>query len=168
MAAPKENQFWKQRSKHGRDKLFASPDLLWQAACEYFDWCDKNPWFKNDVVKGGADVGTTLRIPVARPYTLTGLCIYLKCNSAYFRTFKVQALEADKDFNTVITQIEETIETQQFEGAVVGVFNSNIISRKLGLVEKVENSNINTNFNLSPMTQDEIKEISQALHHEYL
>ena len=43
-AAPKGNQFWKLRSKHGRDKLFATPDLLWEAACEYFAYCDKHPW----------------------------------------------------------------------------------------------------------------------------
>ena len=44
MAAPKNNSFWKQRQKHGRDKIFASPDALWSAACEYFAWCDENPW----------------------------------------------------------------------------------------------------------------------------
>ena len=29
MAASKNNQFWKLRSKHGRDILFSSPELLW-------------------------------------------------------------------------------------------------------------------------------------------
>ena len=38
MAAPKGNQFWMLRSKHGRDKLFATPEALWEAACEYFQW----------------------------------------------------------------------------------------------------------------------------------
>lgn len=42
MAAPKGNQFWMLRSKHGRDKLFATPEALWEAACEYFQWCDEN------------------------------------------------------------------------------------------------------------------------------
>ena len=41
MAAPKGNQFWMLRSKHGRDKLFATPEALWEAACEYFQWCDE-------------------------------------------------------------------------------------------------------------------------------
>ena len=45
MAASKNNQFWKLRNKHGRDTLFSSPELLWSAACEYFDWCDENPWY---------------------------------------------------------------------------------------------------------------------------
>ncbi len=44
----------------------------------------------------------------------------------------------DKDFLMVIARIEETIETQQFEGACVGAFNANIIARKLGLSDKQE------------------------------
>ena len=39
-------------------------------------------------------------------------------------------------FVEVMQRIEETIETQQFEGAVVGVFNAGIIARKLGLTDK--------------------------------
>jgi hypothetical protein len=166
MAAPKKNQFWKLRSKHGRDKLFSSPELLWQEACKYFDWCDKNPWIKNDVVKGGEAAGTPLETPTARPYTLTGLCLFLRCNTAYFRIFKAQASEADEDFNTVITEIEETIETQQFEGAAVGAFNANIIARKLGLSERTEGTH--TVFGLAPATQEELQSISKALKDEYL
>ena len=45
MAASKNNQFWKLRSKHGRDTLFSSPELLWSVAYEYFDCCDENPWY---------------------------------------------------------------------------------------------------------------------------
>ena len=40
MAIPEEDKLWKLRSQHSRDELFASPDLLWAAACEYFGWCD--------------------------------------------------------------------------------------------------------------------------------
>lgn len=44
----------------------------------------------------------------------------------------------DEDFLHVIARVEETIETQQFEGACVGAFNANIIARKLGLSDKQE------------------------------
>jgi len=135
MAAPPGNQFWKLRSKHGRDKLFATPEMLWDAACEYFDWCDNNPWYKIDF--RGKD-NEEVKIPTERPYTLTGLCLYLNCNQAYFRNFKLQLPKDEKDFNAIISRIEETIETQQFEGATVGAYNANIIARKLGLSEKAE------------------------------
>lgn len=31
MSAPKGNQFWKLRNRHGRSKRFASPEQLWEA-----------------------------------------------------------------------------------------------------------------------------------------
>jgi hypothetical protein len=150
MAAPEGNQFWKLRSKHGRKKLFETPELLWEAACEYFQWCDDNPWYKSEQIKlppkaikddGGAVVGYTpsvVEIPTARPYTMQGLCLYLDCNTAYFRTFKAQLPKDEQDFNTIITRIEETIFMQKFEGAAVGAFNSNIIARDLGLKDNIE------------------------------
>lgn len=139
MAAPRGNQFWKLRSKHGREKLFSSPELLWEAACEYFQWCDTHPWIKKDFVGGGPNAGTIVDLPTARPYTLSGLCIYLGVNTQYLNQFKQglnEEKKTDKDFSLVITHIEEIIRTQKFEGAAVGVFNANIISRDLGLVDK--------------------------------
>jgi len=130
------NQFWKMRSKHGRDKLFATAELLWEAACEYFQWCDENPWYKNEAVKAGDHFGEHVQIPIARPYTIKGLCIYLDCNSEYFRQFKASLGNEQTDFSRIILLIEETIYTQKFEGAAVGAFNSNIIARDLGLTDK--------------------------------
>ena len=48
MGAPTGNEFWKLRSKHGRDKLFQSPELLWDAAEEYFQWSVDNPLIEID------------------------------------------------------------------------------------------------------------------------
>ena len=148
MAAPRGNQFWKLRSKHGRDKLFATPALLWEAACEFFEWCDRHPWKKKEALKSGPNPGKLINVPIARPYTLSGLCLYLCCNEAYFRNFKAQLPEDDKDFSAVIADIEQTLFTQKFEGASVGAFNANIISRDLGLVDKKElGGNLQVNWN---------------------
>lgn len=136
MAAPKGNQFWKLRSKHGRDKLFATPELMWEAACEYFEWIDENPLTKPDYV--GKD-GDLVERSLGRPYTLQGLCLYMNANTSYFRNFKIQLTEKDKDFSAIIHAIEETIYNQKFEGASVGIFNHNIIARDLGLADKQEN-----------------------------
>jgi len=167
MAAPKGNQFWKLRSKHGRDKLFKTSELLWGAAAEYFQWCEDNPWLKMEQSRASGKTGIKMKVidgqvgdiephepegliglPTARPFTLSGLCIYLNCNSAYFRQFKSSLPENEKDFSTVITCIEEIIYTQKFEGAAVGAFNANIIARDLGLAEKQE---IKGNVNISPI-----------------
>ena len=133
----KGNQFWKQRSKHGRDRLFATPQLMLEAAQEYFQWCEDNPWIKHDVVRGGESAGQPLMVPIQRPYTSEGLCGYLGCNLGYFNDFynaiKEKSDKESKDFSAVITYIKETIYRQKYEGAAVGIFNSNIIARDLGL-----------------------------------
>lgn len=129
MAAPMKNEFWKQRSTHGRDTLFASPILLWEAACEYFEWCQDNPINDPRSFAGLADI--------ARPFTMQGLCRFLGCSTSYFRTFKSTS-DQKEDFLTIITQIEETVYQQKFEQAAIGVYNQNIIARDLGLTEKTE------------------------------
>lgn len=135
------NQFWKKRAKHGRDKLFETPELMLEAAYEYFQDAKDNPWYKTEVkvVSGGAMFGSEVQqvqVPTATPFSLVGLCLYIGCNEAYFRQFKADKVKCTVDFSTVISEIENIIEKQQFEGAAVGVFNANIIARKLGLVDK--------------------------------
>jgi hypothetical protein len=142
MAAPSKNQFWKQRSKHGRDKIFTTPEILWEAACEYFEWVVDNPIEQqNWVGKDGDEVTKEL----ARPFTLSGLCVYLDCEERTLRNYGTE--QEYKDFFPVVTRINQIIRTQKFEGAAVGIFNANIIARDLGLTEKTENKNENTNKN---------------------
>lgn len=143
MAATKGNEWWSLRSKHGRDKLFDTPELMWQAACEYFQWCEDNPLIETKAmsVSNGMQAGSEIQmveLPLKRPYTLQGLCRYLGCNTAYFRNFKNQERAKKEDFSSVITLIEETVYEQKFSGAATGFFNANIISRDLGLKETTQ------------------------------
>jgi hypothetical protein len=134
-AAPSGNAFWKKRNKHGRDKLFASPELLMEAVEEYLQFIDDSPWMNKEAIKGGEFAGQIISIPTARPYTLSGLCLYLSCDTSYFRKFKTTC---SVDFFTVISRIEEIILTQQVEGAMVGAFNSNLTARLNGISDKRE------------------------------
>lgn len=142
MAAPKGNQFWKLRSKHGRDKLFATPELLWDAACEYFQWCDENPLYKAEQSRSSKK--GIIEIPVMRPFTVQGLCNHLDCNTKYLNIFERDLTgktdKTSQDFNNVITRIRETIYRQKFEGAASGFFQQNIIARDLGLSDKKDHS----------------------------
>lgn len=137
MAAPKGNKFWQNRSKHGRDKLFSTPDILWEAACEYFQWCDDNP-LKEEKAFAYQGVISKESVNLMRAYTLKGLCLYLRCNDDYFRQFKKNLGADEQGFSWVISQIEDTIYSQKFEGAAAGLLNANIIARDLGLKEKIE------------------------------
>ena len=145
MGAPRNNEFWKLRSKHGRDKLFETPDLLWQAACEYFEWCENNPLYE---MRGFAYQGvvTKEKFPKMRAMTLSQLCFFLHCSESYFRTFKSlkaglkdnELTQIDKDFLTVIHEVETIIYNQKFQGAAAELLNPNIIARDLGLSEKTD------------------------------
>ncbi len=145
MAAPKGNRFWELRSKHGRDKLFATPELLWEAACEYFEWCDENPLYES---KGFQYLGEikVQEIPKMRAMTVSGLCLYLGANEQWFRNFKAQLPPDDKDFNTILDKIHSIIYNQKFQGAAADLLNASIIGRELGLAEKRE---VIGNINLS-------------------
>lgn len=125
MAAPKKNQFWMARSKHGRDALFSTPDLLWDAACEYFTWCEENP-FKETLVSAGKK----LKVDKMRPFTMEGLCSYLQCNTGYFYDF---LQTCSKDFSECVTRIKETVYNQKFSGAASGFLNANLIAYDLNL-----------------------------------
>lgn len=141
------NKFWQIRSKHGRDKLFKTPELLWEAACEYFEWCDNNPLTED---KGFAFQGvvTHEEFKKLRPYTLEGLCRYCDCNTAYFRVFKSQLTEKNKDFNTVIQDIEDVIHNQQYSGAATELLNPNIVARKLGIKDGQDITSNGTSINM--------------------
>lgn len=133
----------------GAPRLMKSPKYLNDKASAYFKDVDKNPWIKYEAIKSGDMVGTLVEIPLQRPYTLIGFCIFLGVNSEYFKDFKnaLTDSEEDKEFSRVIKAIEDIIRNQKFEGAVVGSFKENIIARDLGMVDKIENNNTNTNTN---------------------
>lgn len=135
MDFPHGNQFWKQRAKHGRDKLFETPELLWEAACEYFEWCDNNPLIEIDFKGKDAQ---KVELPKMRPYTLHGLALYINASTSYWREFRKNK-NLSSDFLSVINKVEEIIYNQKFSGAAAGFLNPNIIARDLGLVDKKEN-----------------------------
>ena len=134
MAAPHGNQFWKARSSHGRKPTFSSPEVLWDAALEYFDWVEANPlWEYKSYQYQGVPVQD--QIPKMRAMTEGALCIFLDISTSSWANYK-----NDKDFLEVTTRICEIIRAQKFEGAAAEFLNPNIIARDLGLVDKKETS----------------------------
>jgi hypothetical protein len=166
MAAPKGNKFWELRSKHGRDKIFTEPETLLQAANEYFEYIDTNPLYKSEakVVSLGQGEGSEVQIvdiPIKRPFTLMGLCLFLGVNRKYFIDFEQSLKEnnkKDNDFSQVLTYIHETIYNQKFEGAASNIFNHSIIARDLGLVDKKDLTTKGQSFNkYDDWTDEQIK-----------
>jgi hypothetical protein len=142
MAAPAGNRFWELRSKHGRDKLFETPEMLWKSACEYFEWCEDNPLIESKPmsVSIGNNQGSSIEmaeVPKMRAFTWDGLELFIDVYS--LRDYKTNP--EYKDFSQVIGKIEKIIYNQKFTGAAAGFLNPNIIARDLGLADKVDQKN---------------------------
>lgn len=166
------NQFWKIRSKHGRETLFGSPQNLETAAYEYFEWADNTPLKKEEKEQVDGNIKKKKTQILVRPYSLRGLCLYLGCSHGYFHNFKSKIpkneedrTEIQKDYMEIIERIEDIIYTQKRDGAVMGLFKENIIARELGLKEHTENKETSISYNVD-INKDEAREISDALEEE--
>ena len=149
----KGNQFWLNRSKHGRDKLFRSPVLLWDAASEYFTWCVKNPLKAQELkVISTGDYKTTGKkytVDKVRAFTLSGLCVYLDASHSFWRMFRMDIKNStiDKnpmknDFLAVINKIEDIIHTQKYENAAAGLLSATLIGKEMEYRWRIESEEI--------------------------
>ncbi len=130
MAAPKGNRFWEARSSHGRNPKFESPEALWAACCEYFEWVEANPLWE---MKAFSYQGEVIQEPIAkmRAMTITGLTLFIDVTLETWRTYRLR-----EDLSEVVTRAEQVIYDQKFSGAAADLLNANIIARDLGLKEQ--------------------------------
>lgn len=134
MAAPVGNRFWEARSSHGRKPIFATPEDLWIAASEYFEWVEANPLYE-DKVTSFQGVNTHEPLAKMRAMTISGLCIFLDIARSTWDEYR-----ANKDFSGIVTRVEEIIRDQKFSGAAADLLNANIIARDLGLADRSEHT----------------------------
>lgn len=132
MAAPLGNQFWKARSSHGRKPIFPTPDALWEACCEYFEWVEANPLQEAKAFAYEGAV-TIADLPKMRAMTLNGLCVFLDVDRKTWDYYR-----ASEAYVQVCAQVDGIIREQKFTGAAAGLLNPVIIARELGLAEKQE------------------------------
>ena len=151
--APKGNRFWMLRSSHGRNPIFASPDQLWDACCEYFDWVEQNPLFE---MKPFAFQGTVIQEPVAkmRAMTIEGLCLFLDITRQTWINYRGQ-----EGFFDVVERVEHVIRQQKFAGAAADLLNPNIIARDLGLADKQQLTGT-LHVNPTELTDDQLAAIA--------
>jgi len=128
--APIGNKFWEARTKHGRNKLFESPEALWEACIEYFEWVEENPLIEAKVFHAQGKI-TTAELPKMRAMTIDGLCLFLDIDDCTWQRWR-----GEDDFKGVVAKADKVIRSQKFAGAAADLLNSNIIARDLGLAEK--------------------------------
>lgn len=120
---------WRKR-KPGRPRIYESPEELEKDCDEYFDQTDGRKWITTEF--NGKDA-KECKVPTETPYTWTGLYLFLAIDHKTWVLY-----EGRPEYIPICTRVRNIIYTQKFEGAAVGAFNANLISRDLGLADKKE------------------------------
>ena len=149
MPAPKGNSLWKLRAKSGRDRIFKTPDELWQSCLEYFEWVELTPVIEQ-IVFYDTKLSKVVKDEKAhpRPMTIQGLCIYIGIDHKSWANY-----EALDDFFPITTRVRGVMFEQKLSGASAGLMNPSIIARELGLGDKTI-----TQHQPSDVTDEEIEQ----------
>jgi len=128
--------------RRNHTKSFKNKEELWAAACKYFDHVQNNPIIKKEFIKTGPYAGQQVEVEAPRPFSWSGLNVFLTTNGITTSMYRYRYNDGDAyaDYQDVIKLIDDVMFTQKFEGAVVGIFKENIISREIGLAEKTNNN----------------------------
>lgn len=154
MSAPLNNKYWKLRGKHGRDHKY-TPETLWKEAVGYFEWIEENSLVEE---KGYSYMGqvTKEQFKKIRAMTIIGFCLYADIDETTLWNYEKE----NEDFFNVIKAIKNIIYEQKFTGAAADLLNANIISRELGLVDRIQQENTGSMTQRIIVTsKEDIKEI---------
>lgn len=128
------NKFWRIAVlKAGRPRQFESPESMYQAAMDYFDWVANNPLKEHKAFGTGMEK----QVDKMRPMSVRGLCVHLGFTTTTFYKYR----DDREEFAEIIQHIQDVMATYNYEGAVSGLMNANIIARELGLSERVTHGN---------------------------
>ncbi len=131
-----------------KQKYIETPELLWEYFEQYIADTKDNPQWMVEQKRGNmiipknfegdlGDITPTVKLPLQRPLTFVGFEVYL-FKQGIISDLGDYEKNKDKRYETyapIITRIKKFIESDCFEGATIGIYNHNIIARKLGLTD---------------------------------
>lgn len=130
---PAGYEAYQARGGRGAPRHFETADELHTAALDYFRWAMEHPLPVTKAVTSNGKAHL-MEVPNMRPFSLKAMCLHMGISPEYW--FEMRKNRVDLSY--IIGATEDMIANQKFEGAVVGLFNSSIISRDLGLIDKQE------------------------------
>lgn|GEM_PF-1204519 len=123
-------RFWNARSSLGQIPDIKSPDVLWRAAQEYFEWVEDHPLFEEKAFSYQGKISVE-KIARMRAMSVGGLCLFLGLSQEAFEQLGCKAA-----FCAVVQQIKNVIAEQKFAGAAAELLNPTLITRDLGLTDR--------------------------------
>jgi len=166
MPAPKGHPLW---GNPLNPKKY-TPQELWNKFIEYKEWNSNNPIMVVEQSKMPQRIPANYKgslkkflnqiiyLPHERALSIWRFCIFANITQETFDNYSKS--KGYETFFEICKRIREEIDAQHFEGGMSGTFNANIVTRKLGLQEKIQSTQ---NIIISPMSKEEEDEIKRAM-----
>lgn len=129
-------------------RKFKTADEFNKAFKEYVEWNESNPYQQLKAKKqtgGENDKDSKETVILRRPLSIYGLCNFLNVSCGWFQTnYKILQNKGEQrtEEENLLLRAEECaiaiIEHDQFEGAAVGMYSQQLMSRALGLADKTD------------------------------
>ncbi len=115
-------------------------DAFWNKFLEYVEDNKTDTMARVELLKAGELAGIQKQCDLKVPLSIKGFCIYAMITHQTFLNYN-DSEQLDKDLFEVSTRIRDYIETEQVNGANVGLYNPNIVARVNGLNETINLNN---------------------------
>lgn len=130
------NRLWALRESHtqGNPRIFETPEDMRVAVLDYFTWMEENPLYEAKVVQnmGQPDL---ISLPKMRAMSQESLCMHLGIARSTWVGYRER-----EGFEEIVANTETAIYAQKFEGAAADLLNASIITKELGLKERIDHT----------------------------
>lgn len=140
------------KRKPGRPRAY-TPETLKDKFDEYVEWGEANPLYINKV-----SAGQIISVPVRRPLTLVGFCQFAGISRDTFREYEKQ-----EEYPGLLTCVRETIEADQLQGALVGIYDTGIVARVLHLADRQDVTTNGKEINKGPAVTFTVDEAAASI-----
>lgn len=134
----------------GRDYVYKDAAEFADNCASYFKWLEDNPLYE---AKAMAFQGESWiqNIPKMRVATIEGICMHIGLGVATWKDWR-SGKAPNPVFSAIIERCEHAIREQKFAGAAAGLLNPVIISRDLGLSDRIEQDHKSSDGTMSPVS----------------
>lgn len=149
------------RNYFGNVVSFPTPQHMINAAVDYFTWVEENPMIEVKIFNGASGIRTH---DASHPRAMSwqGLAAHTGVSVSTWKSYKDRP-----EFAEAYDAISAVMYTQKFENAAAGLLDARIITRDLGLADKVETENktehVVKTFDLSKLDDKDLADLARIL-----
>jgi hypothetical protein len=157
------------KSNAGRKPRFREPKEVWDCFLQYYDQCAAMPIAvgskkqasrKNTKKNGEETAAKNVNETAPRPMTLYGFCAF--ANIPEWHTYK-DNYKHKRGFPEINERIELIIKSQQVEGAMVGLYNSNLTARLNGIADRQDVTTNGKELSTTQMSDEELLQKAEEI-----